>query len=624
MLSESAKFENLGDFNWYTYDGKTKKLAARKHERDLEKGAVFGIKAIRGDKFYIIFPEDFHIDFTVTKRVGLNIIQNSKVKRKPPVIEDNKGAGGRARRSSGVKGTARIQQSQERFSWDATYFKPQVRVGDELKVGIKFENYQWRKLTDITPVRKRNGTKVLHTFAKNDVVGMRYLRDSKGGKLVTVDGKVFALGKEQYDMILNASKVIPKNKWPEGSITLEDMKANAEHEVEAEKAKRNAARAAAKAQREAEKREKRNREREERRRKQDEERAERERLKRRMEGRKKPVEIDLKPKTNQELADMITQGKKPKEDEDVLSDDELLENLDNLKSMDLDGEDLQDFDEDEDLDDDLSDENMPDPEDRPIDSNESEKLMDELDSLIEQRHEETFNLDFDDDESDPDFDGDEDDELEDDEEEDDFEDEDLEDDTDDEDGSGDSGELDEDEDLDEDEEDPEEEDESSDEDDIDTEMAEDALDGDGELDEDAEIADEELGDEPEPEDDLDEDESEEGDGDSPEEEEDPDANPKDYVAEEGDVVVFRSDDSLKREWVLLDIYPLPSNANIDVYKVYNLTDKPESFNTVRVSKGSRNKFENMVKFIRKMNPKEFAGYYQEAEFFDRDPSPINS
>ena len=735
MLSESAKFEHLDQFKWYTYNGRPKTLVARKHERILEKGAVFGMKAIRGDKFYIIFPEDFHIDFTVTKRIGNNIVKNSKFKRKPPPLSDNKGIGGRASRTTGSRGHAQIQKSQEKFKWDATYFKPQGRVPDELKQGIDFANYQWRKVDDITPLRKRNGTNVVHTFAKKDVIGVRFLRDSKGGKLVTPDGKVFAIGKEQFDMMLNVSKLMPKNKWPEGTVTLDEMKENAEHEKEAIKEKRINDRKEAKAQREAAKREKKNREREQRRQAKADEAAERERLARRLEGKKKQVELEMKPKSNKELADLMVQGKKPKEDEDLLSDDDLRENLDALKQMDLDSDEVQEFDTDEeggeggtsvDFDDtDLSDIDMPDPEDREIDDNESEKLMDDLDELIEQRHEAAFSLDGDDEDSDPDFDSDEEDELDDgdlddgdedpdaeddgmddpdfEEEEDldvdddpeaddgdgeensegedsdtDPEDEDLgsdDEDVDSEDGESDTDDEDldseEDEDLDggddelddeggDDSEDPDEDFTDGDEDaegdetdsgddegdeldsdggdgedftddetegepdledenaEADEEAAEQALDSDDSTeDEDAAAADDELGDE------APEDDDEDFDG-VDEEEEDPEANPPNYAAEEGHVVIFRSDETSKREFVLLDIFQLPTNNNITVYKVYDVTNKPEEFNTVRVSKGSRNKFENMVKFVRQMNPKEFTKYYTEAEYMDRSKSPINS
>jgi hypothetical protein len=612
VKSYSTKFENLPKFKWYTYEGSIRKLVARKHERDLLKGSVFGIKEIRGDKFYIVFPQDYHIDFTVTKRIGQTIISKSKLKRVAPKIDNSTPEGGRASKSVGIKGSKALIKTKEKSNWDATYFKPPGKVADELKSGIDLSNYQWRKIQDIYNLPKKNSTSIIHTFEKKSKAGFRYLRDSKGGKIVTVDGKVFSVRKEQFDIMLNISDVLPKNKWPEGTVTLGNMKQNLDHENQEKKNKILRIRESNKKKTEEARREKLRLERSERLKLAEEKKEERLRLARRLAGIKKPIKLNISPKTNEELASMVTKGKRSKEDEDLLSEDDLQTSLDSLKDLDLDASDLDEYDESDLEENDLEENDLEEtdesdleeeedlrPEDRTIDSNESGKLMDSLDELVEQRHEETFNLN--DGEDDPDFEeSDEDPDEESDEDPDEESDEDLEesdedpDEESDEDPDEDPEESDEESD-----EDPDEDPEESDEGSVYDEAGEEI--GDGDEDADVKIADREL----------------------KKVNKNPD-NPAGYVAEEGDVLEFKSDSTLKREFLLLDIYPLHSNNNITLYKVYDITNKPDEFHTVRIPKSTRNKIENMVKFIRKLNPKEYSKFFTGVEYMDRSKNPINS
>lgn len=102
------------------------------------------------------------------------------------------------------------------------------------------------------------------------------------------------------------------------------------------------------------------------------------------------------------------------------------------------------------------------------------------------------------------------------------------------------------------------------------------------------------------------------------------ADDDEYEPEEGDVVTFKTDKTNKDEHVILDIYAMPKNTNILVFKVYNIESEPEHFTLVKVSIDESKGFAKLVKFVRKMNGKEFMTYFIKAESLDKSDDPIAS
>lgn len=548
MFSLSAKFEELGNFDWYTYEGRTKRtLHSNSTQTNLTNGDVFGIRLTRGgQRYYLIFPDKYHLNFIVEADEMDKILQRSSKTRKPK-IQDAK-ADGRIR-------APRVNQPESGMRrWDAPYFKAARSITGEAKEGIDFSNYQWRKL--ITGTLKLGKTlKIKHTVQRNDVFGVRFIKPATGGKYVDKMGRIFALSKEEYDQMLAQSEVLPKNRWPEGKLTKFDLEQIKQSDAEAIKnearEKRRLLQEARRleqerlAEEEAEK--KRLRAEERLRKKREAEEAAKSLADRLATGKKEPV----KPMTEEQLKDYLEQSQKKKENR-VKNAGKLVKIEDDLdEDLDLTRADVYDRV-------DLGDEDV---------GSEAKDPLPLLDKVIADKRAETVKKVVDlkapiDDEDE-------------DEDEDDQDDVEYEEDT------------------------PKtslkpksekpavEETPAADPDDSD----------DGEIDQDALEA-EML----------------------------PEAEVREnkYRAEEGHVVNFKSDSQDKRDFLILSIYPLPTNNSIMVYKVYDITNEPEAYHAVRIDTRQKRKFEDLVEFERKISDKDFASYEDLVEGYPRATEAIVS
>ena len=201
-------------FSWYEYQGKPFQIASRKHRREVNAGAVYGVRQVKGGHYYLILPEMYHVDFPVDKALGDRVISNS-TKTQQPEIERYEGT--RAPKAAGLRMLQRVLANTQ---FDAPRFKVKG-VTVENKAGINFSNYQWRVLNTLR-VKLRH-TKGYEDFISGDQFGVRFVKPALGGFLVNKDGLYLKLSAEDFDELVANSLVMPVGEWPSGSVSVEQM-----------------------------------------------------------------------------------------------------------------------------------------------------------------------------------------------------------------------------------------------------------------------------------------------------------------------------------------------------------------------------------------------------------------
>ena len=565
LISESATvvFSDLPNYKWYEYNGpRARTLVSNKKAPRVERGAVFGIKPIRGNKFYLIFPDTYNYAHTIDERDLNYLEERSKKKRRMPPIQD--------KRSGGRQRAIRINVPKS-VDYMAQRFKPQNKVKQESKNGVDFSNYQWRKLKD-TRFKYNKTSKKGFDIPKGTKFGLRFMKQARGGVVVFDDGSFWNIPSDTYDSLVEASTILPRVSWLKGKVTLEEIAQEQQRKVSSAKAKQ---REQAKALREKQREEKRQAIEKEKERLRKEREEEKRRIREVLEQEptvpKDYAPVDLK-NPEEYLRDQMEQktpAARKFNNIDLEEDDDFDIDVDTIDDVDLD---------DEDQDAEVEEDEIVDPE---ADTKAVEEMFDE--ELEEARRKGRSVQIAKDDDEDDDLDLDD---------------------------------LDEEDELDIDEEDEDEEDLTYEEANEEAEQEE-ALDS-ADYDEDDEDYEDDLEEETE-EESEDEDDQEESEEDSDEQEPE-----KEEPFEEGDVIQFDKDETEKREFVILDIYPLKKNENITVYKVYDIGADDGNYQTIRFDTRKKATIEQQAKRLRKLNPKEFTEYYNKRDMYDKSNEPIAS
>lgn len=559
MLALSATIDQLDLFEWYIFRGvKGKPLVSQKTKTTLRSGDVYGIREVRGGKYHLILPDFYRVNFVLEEREVNSLLQRSNKKRKAPDVQPTK-ATNVVKTPAGKILMAKNLDPRFRV-FDAPYFKAARHVNNEMQEGINFANYQWRRHTEQKPLILKKTGKLYHTVYKGDIFGVRYIKPAVGGIFVDQMGHRFTVDSDTWESMLNSSTVLPKNRWPEGNLSPDQVKAAL---TEAKQALRNERRGIKEVMRLSEKKRK-------------AEEAKKAEEKRKEIAAKRREERDRAKQAAEELkqarkSDLLRGGTKSKVI--PMSDTEMADFL--VKQAEQEKAKLRkhipevvDY-EDSDLTDDIeseipqgSDKLNFDPDEDSIAEDSTDPVPLLADIVAEKRKNASkVNLkdledEDDSDEEEPELD------------EDDIEYED------------------------------EEEEDGPDEPDVSPEEEDEAL-AEAEIDEEETAAVDEL--------------------EEPEEKE-----VEDYVAEEGDVVTFNSDTEDQAEYALLSISPLKGSGNIMVYKVYDLSSEPETYKNVRIDTKSKRTFGSMVQFVRKLESKEFQELLDLTEDYKLDKSPIVS
>ncbi|QZE60063.1 hypothetical protein pEaSNUABM35_00146 [Erwinia phage pEa_SNUABM_35] len=218
ILSVSASHEDaVTKYAWMKYKGsRGKEVSQRTHKRMIREGDTFGILPLRnGGRYTLIFADMPHVDFPLDKTTGLFLMERStKLRKVPDVVQ----------RDSRTKtaGARTMQRQINRVQFDAARFAPKS-VKAEAVYGINFDNYQWRMVPSMEyPVKTSKGMIKLY---KNDMIGVRFLRQGKGGVVINTEGLYVKVDDSQFDLIVHDTNILPFNDWPKGEIDVDTVKA---------------------------------------------------------------------------------------------------------------------------------------------------------------------------------------------------------------------------------------------------------------------------------------------------------------------------------------------------------------------------------------------------------------
>lgn len=632
MKSESATYDQaVADYGWFKYSAKRgKEVSQRTHKRMIREGEIFGLKVLRsGARFTLIFPDMPHVDFPLDKKTGENLMDNSTKLRKLPEIAQREGRA----KAAGVR-TAERQLAKKNF--DNARFAPRT-VPNEYANGIDFSNYQWR-IVDETNYRIKH-TKGNELVPRNELIGVRFLRDSKGGVVINPQGMYLKLTTDEYDKLIADTMLLPIQEWPNGSLTDEDVKDYRKNSKKArirtESEKREGQRLEKRAEKLAQQIEART-VREESKTRNKEEQAKYDEMRTKIRNgemedpskKARTFESDVEAIPTVRLKNQI---KKILQEEDLLEEEEIdADEFAEEQAIDMDdelaplydilatspfaadslgiekvvGSLFGDHDDSENMAD--SDFDLSDVEDDEPDDEEEEAPAPKVKPKGKKKPvEET-------EEEDPEA------------EEDDSEEEDPE--------AEEGDEEDEDPDA---EEDPEEEEE---EEDPDAEEEDDSEEGDEEEDPEAEEDDsEEEEEDPEAEADVDETgDDEEVDEDVLNAEQEAAETAKKFAqenkntpttssnAEEGDVIQLKADAKLKRDWLVLKVSSHKSSDSIVIYTLYDITNSPEEVRQIRINRARKQSLFDIATHVKDMKPNIFNRVYDMTEDYEVNKEPIVS
>lgn len=218
VLSESASYDDaVTKYAWLKFTGsRGKEVSQRTHKRMIREGDVFGILPLRnGSRYTLIFPDIPHIDFPLDLQTGKFLLDRSSKLRKVPDV---------VKREGKVKtaGALTMERSILRTTFDTARFQPK-KIPNEAVNGINFTSYQWRMVPQNDYAVQT--TKGIVKFRKNDMIGVRFKRPGKGGVVVNTDGMYLKLLDEQYDKLVADTNIMPIQDWPEGNIDVDTVKA---------------------------------------------------------------------------------------------------------------------------------------------------------------------------------------------------------------------------------------------------------------------------------------------------------------------------------------------------------------------------------------------------------------
>jgi len=219
VLSVSASYQDaVSKYAWMKYTGpRGKEVAQRTHKRMIREGDIFGILPLRnGGRYTLIFPDMPHVDFPLDKATGLFLMERASKLRKVPDVVNRDG------KRTKTAGAQTLQRQLMRSQFDAARFSPR-KVKSEAVYGIDFDNYQWRMVASPEyPVKTSKGITKLY---KNDMIGVRFLRQGKGGIVINSEGMFLKVDDAQYDLLIHDTNILPMNDWPKGTVDVDTIKA---------------------------------------------------------------------------------------------------------------------------------------------------------------------------------------------------------------------------------------------------------------------------------------------------------------------------------------------------------------------------------------------------------------
>jgi hypothetical protein len=602
------------EYVWYIFNGQRgMTFTNAKNKRGLKTGDVYGLRQLKNGTWNLVFPEDVRSIYKVVETTINKLVIKSKT-TKIKVKADN---------LIKPKDIQNLDTVVIKGRWDSDRFRPAITPRNEVQVkgdgegvqgdGIDTKNYQWRVLIQNQEIPTKRGFK---TLLKGTWIGLRFVKDSQGGKIVCRDGFYYNVDTANFDSLVVDSRLLPKARWPDLIISPEMVMENrrsARQDYLKQKRETDANEAAIRrAEREAEKAKQAEKKAKDAEAKAKAKAAEEE-LKR-TQAENKVAEKHDTVKTLKTALDSATKPRKTVKKDDDYHEEELDDEPDDISDDDSehDDSDKESKKTDEDKDSGTS---KPDPAS-------SKKPS------VKAKDDKAKSKDSEDDSTDKGSDSD---------------DSDKEEDVDDSDGnSSDTSSSDSSEDESEEEDDDSEEDDSESEDPSDDDLEDDgekdpeatkklskALRGDSS---DADVGDEDLGDEDIPDDDSSGDEEDASGDDSGDEDAkkaaEEDKRTKNRVSdgksEEGEVVVFNADTRDKTKYVVLSIDQHPNHDHLLVYRLFALDSDAETVKEVRINKQRGQKLTDLCKVVKTLDEKELDALQSKTQDYEVDKKPIKS
>jgi hypothetical protein len=94
--------------------------------------------------------------------------------------------------------------------------------------------------------------------------------------------------------------------------------------------------------------------------------------------------------------------------------------------------------------------------------------------------------------------------------------------------------------------------------------------------------------------------------------------------EEGSIIKFNNDRSEQREFLIFDISTMEGSDHIIIYKLYDLTNEPDDYRTVRIDKRQKRRIEDMAEFVRKLPVRQLIEKQSLADTLTKNKEPIES
>lgn len=219
-LAANKSVPDAHEYVWYEYVGKraTKAIAEnQRHVLTFSPGALVGLRmSTRGTSagnYQVVVSPNMHILF---RNVDYHII-NRLIRSDKLLPSEHDGSLQNQARNQHVR---KVTRSSPNKLKDARFTPRNVKEVDTYDKG----NYQWRKLTDATPIhvstRRAGSTKAI--LRKGDIFGLRFKTNTIGGYVVLESKARINVSTALFDELVQSSSILPESKQAEGEVPLKE------------------------------------------------------------------------------------------------------------------------------------------------------------------------------------------------------------------------------------------------------------------------------------------------------------------------------------------------------------------------------------------------------------------
>lgn len=219
LISISAKADDPNDVDWYQFTGKKSIDVTQGSSVKLDPESAFGLRMLRNGKdYYLCLIEKPSQKIKIPKTRVTAILKNS-ISRTYKQAEKLK-----RKESSSRAGVGGRQSAATPF--DHPRFRPKQSPSpkDEKKNGVDPKDYQWRVYKGTKPLQFKENAKRAIELDRNEIIGLRFEREARGGFFVTPEGLYRRIPTKLYDTIVSVTDILPKNKWSTRLITPDMIK----------------------------------------------------------------------------------------------------------------------------------------------------------------------------------------------------------------------------------------------------------------------------------------------------------------------------------------------------------------------------------------------------------------